>query len=179
MSHLLAASVGFEPRLGTDPVRALLRNRALCHLVAQAHLELGAVEARLTRDTRDVELALLLCRLFPNECGRGEEKVELLHGRQLVAQLLIRIHGETRRRNGHSAAAHDLSAQVITHGVRDVVEYLHFAPPSLSQLYVSFKRSWNETLQTPASKLYHYYNIGKIRAPLSQFYSFKDIAEFP
>lgn len=132
MSHLLAAGVGFEPRLGTDPVRALLCNRALRHFVAQAHLELGAVEARLTRDTRDVELTLLFCRLFSNECGRGEEEAELLHGRQLVAQLLIRIHGETRRRNGYSAAAHDLSAQVVTHGVRDVVEYLHFAPPSLS-----------------------------------------------
>ena len=132
MSHLLAAGVGFEPRPSTNPVRALLRNRALRHLVAQAHLELGAVEARLTRDARDVELALLLCRLFPNKCGRGEEEAELLHGRQLLAQLLIRIHGETRRRNGYSAAAHDLSAQVVTHGVRDVVEYLHFAPPSLS-----------------------------------------------
>ena len=132
MSHLLAAGVGFEPRLGTDPVRALLCNRALRHFVAQAHLELGAVEARLTRDTRDVELALLLCRLFSNECGRGEEEAELLHGRQLVAQLLIRIHGEIRRRNGYSAAVHDLSTQVVTHGVRDVVEYLHFAPPSLS-----------------------------------------------
>ena len=28
----------------------------------------------------------------------------------------------------------------------------------------------------PTLKLYHHYNIGKIRAPLSQFYSFKDIA---
>lgn len=132
MSHLLAADVGFESRLGTDPVRTFLCNLALHHFIAQAHLDRGAVEACLTRDARDVELTLLLCRLFSNECGRGEEEAELLHGRQLVAQLLIRIHGETRRRNGYSAAAHDLSAQVVTHGVRDVVEYLHFAPPSLS-----------------------------------------------
>jgi len=31
----------------------------------------------------------------------------------------------------------------------------------------------------PIFKLYHHYNTGKIRAPLSQFYSFKDIAENP
>ena len=71
MSHLLAAGVGFEPRLGTDPGRTFFCNRALRHFVAQAHLELGAVEARLTRDTRDVGRTLLFCRLFSNECGRG------------------------------------------------------------------------------------------------------------
>ena len=130
--HLLAAGIGFEPRLGTDPVRALLRDRALRHLVAQAHLELCAVKARLTRDARDVELALLLCRLFPNKCGRGEEEAELLHGRQLLAQLLIRVHGETRCRNGHPAAAHNLCPKIVAHRVCDVIEYLHSAPPNLS-----------------------------------------------
>ena len=71
MSHLLAAGVGFDPRLGTDPVRTFLCNLTLHHFIAQAHLELGVVEARLTRDARDVELTLLFCRLFSNECGRG------------------------------------------------------------------------------------------------------------
>ena len=114
MSHLLAAGVGFEPRPGTNPVRALLRNRALRHLVAQAHLELGAVEARLTRDARDVELALLLCRLFPNECGRG-----------FVALCFF-----------HAIIERDAATFTL--------------------------------------RLCHYYNIGKIRTPLSQFYSFKE-----
>ena len=71
MSHLLAAGVGFESRLGTDPVRTFLCNLTLHHFIAQAHLDRGAVEACLTRDAQDVELTLLLCRLFPNECGRG------------------------------------------------------------------------------------------------------------
>ena len=31
----------------------------------------------------------------------------------------------------------------------------------------------------PTLKLYHHYNIGKIRTPLSQFYSFKEFAEIP
>ena len=114
MSHLLAAGVGFEPRLGTDPVRALLCNRALRHFVAQAHLELGAVEACLTRDARDVELTLLLCRLFSNECGRG-----------FVALCFF-----------HAIMERDAATFTL--------------------------------------KLYHYYNIGKIHTPLSQFYSFKE-----
>ena len=114
MSHLLAAGVGFEPRLGTDPGRTFFCNRALRHFVAQAHLELGAVEAYLTRDTQDVELALLFCRLFSNECGRGFVALCFFHA-------------------------------IIE---RDVATF---------------------TL-----KLCHYYNIGKIRMPLSQFYSFKE-----
>lgn len=110
---------------------------AYCALVSsiifmQANLELRAVKARLTRDARDVELALLLCCLFPNKCGRGEEEAELLHGRQLLPQLLIRIHGETRRCNGYPAAAHDLCPQIVAHRVCDVIEYLHSAPPNLS-----------------------------------------------
>ena len=100
---------------------------------AQAHLELRAVKTRLTRDARDIELALLLCRLFPNKCGRGEEEAELLHGCQLGAQFLIRVHRETRRRNGHPAAAHNLCPQIVAHRVCDVIEYLHSAPPNLSQ----------------------------------------------
>ena len=135
MSHLLAAGVGFEPRPSTNPVRALLRNRALRHLVAQAHLELRAVKARLTRDARDVEFALLLCRLFPNECGRGEEEAELLHGRQLLPQLLIRVHREARRRNRHSAAAYDLCPQIIANGICNIVQNLHVSPPNLSHRY--------------------------------------------
>jgi len=53
----------------------------------QAHLELCAVKARLTRDALDIELAFPFYCLFPNKCGRGEEKAELLHGCQLCAQL--------------------------------------------------------------------------------------------
>jgi len=70
----------------------------------------------------------LLC----HEYGRGEEEAELLHGRQLRAQFLIRIHRETRRRNGHPAAAHNLCPQIVAHRVCDVIEYLHSAPPNLS-----------------------------------------------
>ena len=80
----------------------------------------------------ECRLALLLCCLFPNKCGRGEEEAELLHGRQLLAQLLIRVHGETRCRNGHPAAAHNLCPQIVAHRVCDVIEYLHSAPPNLS-----------------------------------------------
>ena len=114
MSHLLAADVGFESRLGTDPVRTFLCNLALHHFIAQAHLDRGAVEACLTRDARDVELTLLLCRLFSNECGRG-----------FVALCFF-----------HAIMERDAATFTL--------------------------------------KLYHYYNIGKIRTPLSQFYSFKE-----
>ena len=124
---------------------------------AQAHLELCAVEARLTRDARDVELALLLCRLFPNECGRGEEEAELLHGRQLLAQLLIRVHGETRCRNGHPAAARNLCQKIVAHRVCDVIEYLHSAPPNLShrdwldQTFVPIITYFKEIKRAPCS----------------------------
>ena len=73
----------------------------------------------------------LFCCLFPNKCGRSEEEAELLHGLQLLTQLLIRIHGEARRRNGHPAAALDLFPQIIAHRVCDVIEYLHVHPPNL------------------------------------------------
>ena len=99
---------------------------------AQAHLELCAVKARLTRDARNVELAFLLCGLFPNKCGRGEKEAELLHGSQLLAQFLIRVHREARCRNRHPATAHELCPQIVAHRVCDVIEYLHSAPPNLS-----------------------------------------------
>lgn len=131
---------------------------------AQAHLELRAVKARLTRDARDIELALLLCCLFPNKCGRGEEEAELLHGLQLLPQLLIRIHGETRRRNGHSAAAHNLCPQIVAHRVCDVIEYLHSAPPNLSH------RDWLDQTFVP---IITYFKESK-RAPLRLFLAKED-----
>ena len=119
--HCGGSGVGTEPRLLPDPIRTFLGYRLLTELVSETDLELGTVDAALAGHLGDEELPPLLRSLLLDECGGGEDEVELLDGVQLLLQFLIGIDGENRGCDGHLASLDDGLLQVLSDGVVHII----------------------------------------------------------
>ena len=75
-------------------VGTLLGYGFLLQLVAELYLKIRPIEAALTVEFGYEELAFLLLHFVLDECGRGEDKTQLLHSLQLLLQRLKGIYGE-------------------------------------------------------------------------------------
>ena len=78
------------------------------------HIDHG-IEAALTVEFGYEELAFLLLHFVLDECGRGEDKTQLLHSLQLLLQRLKGIYGEGGCRYRHTRAIGQLLFQVVYH----------------------------------------------------------------
>ena len=124
--EIARASILFRKRpelyLLPNPVRAFARNRPLRHLVAELQLEFRTVEAFLTREARDVELALFLRRALLEERWRREEKAQAVNLREFFLQCIKRINGKARRRHRQPAAFPDRLLQIVPDEMRDIIK---------------------------------------------------------
>ena len=127
--HGVPGGVRPELRLAAHPLGAFPRDGLLFELVAQAHLELRAVQALLALEPGNVELAAFLRRLLRDEGRRREEEAQLLAGLQLLLELLKGVDGKACGGDGHFAAGADRLLQVVFDDVCGVVEYFHACVP--------------------------------------------------
>ena len=118
----LTGCCGPETSLLPDPARTFRRNGLLRELVAKFDLELRAVEPLLTRETRNVELALLLLGALLGKGRLGVNESKFIHRFELFSKFVEGIHREHRRRDGDGIPLFDYPDEVVLENTGSIVE---------------------------------------------------------
>ena len=105
--HLFLRHVRLKCHLPSDPIGAFFCDRLLRQFVSELDFKFRAVQAALSRNARNIKLALRLRCFFCEKGWRGEDKSQLIYAFQLLFKLLIGINRKAGSRDRQLAAPMD------------------------------------------------------------------------